>query len=283
MIDNIEKLKQYLKVIKISCEKSLEIIENSPELISKLSYPVKWEPDWEDWPEAVPHFLIPDTTPATIVKRARAILNRCDLVDLRGKHFLDFGCGNGSIAKEAIARGVESSTGFDIDKQWDVPIEGVFLTTDYNKLEKSFYDIILLYDVLDHSSDPLTILQQVKELLKEGGDVKIRCHPYTSRHANHVYTTFNKAFSHFFLTPEQLQDHNPLPLYEITGVNPLDEYRRWFNSIGFVIVKEDVISTPVDKKCLKNVPRQKLKEIINHEDYVNILSLDFVDYWLKHE
>ena len=83
------------------------------------------------------------------------------------------------------------------------------------------------------------------------------------------------------MTPEELEEHNPLPLYKMTGVNPVEEYKRWFDNNGFVVLNEKVDIQALDDRCLKNIPRQKLKSIVNHDDYRNILEIQFVDFTLN--
>lgn len=280
-----EKIVQYAKIMRSSADKILEILEKTT--LTEESHiervPSKYVPDWDDWPDAVPDFLISDITPAGIIKRAQSVLNMCDITDLTGKNFLDFGCGDGSMVKEAVARGAKVAQGYDIVKGWgeqeSYEKQGYYLCNLYSALEKIF-DVILLYDVLDHSENPIVVLQQVRKLISEKGEVKVRCHPYTSKHANHVYRTFNKAYSHFFLTPEELAEHNPESVLKMTGVNPLEEYKKWFNNSGFEIRGENVHRNPLDKACTKNIPRQALRFIVNHENYQEILQIQFVDYTL---
>lgn len=299
-----ERAIQYVKVIQASAAKLIDFLENAEdhvaqEVVSNLSPfnaesaaepvrdepapPVKFEPDWDEWPEAVPQFLISETTPSGILKRARSVLNMCDFTDLSGKRFLDYGCGDGSMVREAKERGAAEAHGYDVVEEW-APLrnmDGLYFTSSFEKLN-SAYDAILLYDVLDHcvTLNPLQILEQVRSIIDKDGQVKVRCHPFTSKHANHVYRTFNKAYSHLFLTPEQLSEHEPLPVLKMTGVNPLEEYKRWFQATGFEVVKENVLESPVDRACVKNVPRQELKSIVNHENYLKILEIQFVDYTL---
>jgi hypothetical protein len=294
-MNNREKIIQYAKIMQASAGKILDMLEGSNEPFEGVAMPpgiptepvvaasvevaAKYEPDWNDWPDAVPGFLISNPTPAGILKRARAVLNMCDLTNLEGRHFLDFGCGDASIVKEAMERRAASSTGFDIVEDWKEE-DGILLTTNYKLLKQGHYDTILLYDVLDHSRNPVQVLQQIRELVSDRGEVKVRCHPFTSKHANHVYRTFNKAYSHFFLSSEALKDHDPLPVYRMTGVVPTEQYKKWFNENGFEVRKETIDRQSPDPVCLKNIPRGEIKAIINHEDYQKILEIQFVDYTL---
>jgi len=287
-MEDLEKFKQYLQLIQVSASKMLEILEDSDENnfksnIKSIEKSNSFIPDWNMWPEAVPSFLIEEPNLSGMIKRARSILNMHDLVDLNGKHFLDFGCGEGHTTKEALERGAATATGFDIvrSNNWNnyESIDDLIMTCDFKDLDK-VYSVVLLHDVLDHlvEADPIDVLKKIKGLIDGRGEVRIRCHPYTSRHANHVYNSFNKAYSHFFLTPEQLSEHNPLPVYKITGKDPMTEYKRWFNKAGFDVKKELPTKQDLDGFYLKNENRQQLKSVVNHEKYVEILEIQFVDY-----
>ena len=83
---------------------------------------------------------------------------------------MDFGCGEGWIAKQVIERGTSESTGFDIKKSenWE-KLTDVNFTNNFNDLKPSHYDVIILYDVLDHCEDPVTLMNQVKSLIKNDG------------------------------------------------------------------------------------------------------------------
>jgi len=278
-----EKIIQYAKIMQTSAGKILEILEGSNESFGSANdvpaqeAALNYEPNWDNWPDAVPGFLISEPTPSGIKKRAKAVLDMCDLTNLKGRHFLDFGCGDASIVKEAKKRKADTATGFDIVEDWKES-EDVILTSNYSLLKQGYYNTILLYDVLDHAENPTQIIKQVRELVADKGEVKVRCHPFTSKHANHVYRTFNKAYSHFFLSTEALKDHNPLPVYRMTGVIPTEQYKKWFNENGFEIKKEQIDRQSPDPICLKNIPREAIKAIINHEDYQDILQIQFVDY-----
>ena len=77
-------------------------VENSP-VINLLKS--------DEWPEAVPEFLICEDTEEDKSDRAEGILDFMGL-DLDGKKFLDFGCGEGHVAMKA-AESAKVSVGYD--------------------------------------------------------------------------------------------------------------------------------------------------------------------------
>lgn len=147
---------------------------------------------------------------------------------------------------------------------------------------KSKYDIILLYDVLDHVSTPKRILliEIVKSLLEDNGTIVCRCHPWTSIHGGHCYQKLNKAYANLFLG-YRLNDYQSLSVDRIP--NPAEYYDYFFEEHGLVTVKID--------KATDKIPR-----IIDQEDVISYLSnkygmeknmlrssmeIVFIDYHLK--
>lgn len=109
----------------------------------------------------------------------RAFAHHCiawlsDKTMIRGKRLLDVGCGNGFFCEEAknleaVVEGVEPSeeTAIAVEKRIGIPVykgylEGLQIT------DKQF-DIITLWDVLEHSLAPGKMLDQASKLLDKGG------------------------------------------------------------------------------------------------------------------
>jgi SAM-dependent methyltransferase len=193
------------------------------------------------WPLAVPERQIATASEADQKSRAKAVMDAMIVRSLDGLHFLDYGCGEGWVAEAAKSRGVASSTGYDIvtSPVWD-KLKDKVMFTDSPDLPKNFYDVILLYDVIDHSMDAEGVMSHVYELLKPGGTVYVRCHPWISRHGAHLYKQgLNKAFIHLFLTEEELVDKGYSPLFVRHETNPLVAYKWFFDK--FIIERENII------------------------------------------
>ena len=106
------------------------------------------------------------------------------------------------------------------------------------------FDKVLMFDVLDHLiDDPVEILKEVKTILSPKGSILLRCHPACSRHAIHPNYHNNKAYLHFFLTPEerQLLGISGLPIKEETIREPLSVYRAWFDKADYEVLYEEPI------------------------------------------
>jgi len=169
------------------------------------------------WPLEVPSSLIVNT-PDQARLRARSIVHSYGLQNFKGKKFLDFGCGTGECVTEAAKMGVEAF-GFDIRKQW--PDDTTNITTDIKDINThSPYDIVALYDVLDHAANRVKaqeIMNRVARVCGPETIVRVRCHPWTSRHGAHLYESINRAYAHILLSEETLAKY----LKEPSPVEPL--------------------------------------------------------------
>lgn len=159
------------------------------------------------WPLAVPADLICDTANEDDkIERAEGVLDLL-VPSLKDKKFLDFGCGEGHTAVQATKRLPTVAVGYDLKPDgglWDANKE--VLTTDFDVVKaKGPYDVILLYDVLDHLvGEPKVVFEQLASVIAPGGKVYLRCHPWCSRHGSHLYHQINKAFVHVVFSEDEL-------------------------------------------------------------------------------
>lgn len=236
------------------------------------------------WISAVPPQFNVVPTEKDNILRANAVLDMMMDKSLAGMYFLDFGCGEGWTAKQALSRGVIESVGYDIvgNENWS-KIEKVRFETDFSKLPSQYFDIVFLYDVLDHCLDPLEVMGQIKRVLKPNGSVHVRCHPWTSIHGTHLYKQgINKAYFHLFLKYEEIKELiNTEPMFTREEKNPLVAYHWWLSS--FKIKKENIVRNPVNeffhvqsfKELLAN--EQKIENI---DEFLKIMEISFVDFIL---
>jgi hypothetical protein len=144
---------------------------------------------------------------------------------------------------------------------------------------ESPYDIILLYDVLDHEIDnhPVEKLKKAKELMTDNGLMIIRCHPWCSRHATHLYAKNNKAYLHLILTDQELKS---IGLYNKPTrrdtLPPSKTYRSWFDAAGLTVIYEEVVRQPLEPIFTQN----QVLEQLNISDK-SLLEIQFVDYILS--
>lgn len=205
------------------------------------------------WPVAVePDLICKDDLEEKKI-RAEGVIDFMITEPLGGKRFLDFGCGEGLTIPEAVRKGASAAVGYDARAQWSAAsfAGGGVLTDDWQKVRASGpYDVVMLWDVLDHltGEDPIDALKKVKEVCKPGAAVYVRCHPWCSRSATHTYRSLNKAFTHLVFSEVELVRLG------ITGgeptlkvVHPQMTYTNWFQVAGFAIAVNDPATEDVEK------------------------------------
>lgn len=245
----------------------------------------------EEWPSAVPPGQIV-RSPEAESYRAKTILDLLVTEFVKDLRFLEVGCGNGLVCKAAYERGARVAIGVDSDTKlkWDfgndphgqLRLSHSFADADFDKP----YDIVLLYDVLDHSEqDPVQLLQTIKNMLSNRGRVYIRTHPWCGRHGSHLYEQINKAYLHLVLDDIELTRiggyHAPF-VRRLT--RPIETYHKWFSEAGYVIRSETICRNDIEGFFLgsENLAiRDKIKAHWQGDDPIPHMSIEFVDYMLE--
>jgi len=258
--------------------------ENEFEILKNLLYS-------EEWPEAVLDFQIVDENlEEEKMDRAEGIVDILIQEELEDKVILDYGCGEGHIAKHISQQKSKKSIGYDISRTekskllWEDESEGYLLTTNFEKVkENAPYDIIIIYDVLDHSEDPIEILNKASSLLSDNGKIYLRCHPWCGRHGGHLYREINKAFVHIIFSDEELKelgiiDQEP----NIKVIYPMAQYDRFIKSSNLKTIERDIDTQGVEDFFIKNeIITKRLKKIIDFKGFpTHQLSQCFHDYIL---
>lgn len=194
------------------------------------------------WPEATPAFAICKTETDKL-DRAAAVLDDMN-VNLTGKRFLDFGCGEGHAVVVAAERGA-AATGYDPEKVSDNSL----VTSDWDAVKlHGPYEVVLICDVLDHCDDPVAALKMVREVISPDSVVYCRCHPWTSPHGGHHYHTVNKAYAHLvFSENEQAELGMEPPPTGVRTMFPHVDNEAWFTSAGFHVVWHEQVGVEVDR------------------------------------
>ena len=240
----------------------------------------------KEWPEAVPPRMATTTLKKEDqINRANSVLDMMIDRPLEKLDFLDFGCGEGWITQQASKRGVQTATGYDVRPEpiWS-QLKGTF-TTKYEDLKPTSYDAVFLYDVLDHCEDPMDVMDKIYRVSRPDAKIYVRCHPWTSKHANHIYKFgLNKAYIHLFLNwHEQREIVNNLPLFTRIEKDPLAAYHWWFHNFNIVKerpIKEDVhpfFLNPAFRELLMTENQIDPQEIDN---FIERMQVQFVDYVL---
>ncbi len=265
-------------------EKIPEIDPLEKQRLDRLTH-IKALMDIDCWPTAIELIDSGQSSVEDQIDRARSLFDSQLIQPIDKMNFLDFGCGEGYAAKEAISRGAQS-TGFDIVKYstWDQS-ENVTFTTNFDSLKLASFDVIFLHDVIDHALDAENVMHKVKSLLKPNGLVYVRCHPWTAKHAVHLAQQgLNKAFIHLFLNTDELKSLGFDPMFTRTEKNPLIAYRWFFHD--FIIKKErirrealsDFFLVPSFKELVINeqqIPTDR------HDSFFKDMEILTIDYCLS--
>lgn len=294
---NKENIIKYLEVIKKAVsfiEEELNDVKDSsgvelikePKKVSSGRYSyINDILNHPNWPEAIPSHVICKPTEEDQENRANAVLQAmidCDLNDL---NFLDYGCGDGWITNQAIQLNVRSSTGYDINSSeiWDKFPRAIF-TTNKNDLKQSFYDVIFLYDVLDHCMDAESVMNHVYELLSDKGIVYIRCHPWTSKHGSHLPKKgLNKAYVHLFLTEQEIVKHGHEITFTRMETKPLEAYKWWFRNFNVNLERfhrQDLHPFFKNPTFQNHMFLEQKIESKDQKEFIKNLEIDFIDYVL---
>jgi 2-polyprenyl-3-methyl-5-hydroxy-6-metoxy-1,4-benzoquinol methylase len=248
--------------------------------------------DSEEWPEAVLDFQIVDkSSEEEKMCRAEGIVDILIDEDLQGKKFLDFGCGEGHTSKY-VSREADIAVGFDINQSdksnfiWEKIQEKMLLTTDINLVRQlAPYDVILIYDVLDHADDPVDVLNQAKSFLADDGKIYLRTHPWCGRHGGHFYQKKNKAFVHVVFSDKELEK---LGLNYEEKINkfkfPIVTYENIIKNSGLNIKFKDIEHQDVEIFFEKNkIIADKIKTAMTTDDSFPKFQLSqcFHDYVLN--
>ena len=299
---NTQKIKNLINQIRTNLnniEKELNETPQAVQVAPVLSPADEFEQlknllDSEEWPEAVLDFQIVDeNSEEEKLDRAEGVVDILVQEDLENKKFLDFGCGEGHMAKYA-SKNAAVSVGYDIVKSkkskftWEKLNEKLLLTTNFEKVKKEGpYDIVMIYDVLDHAENPVDVLNKAKSVLSENGKIYLRTHPWCGRHGGHLYRIKNKAFVHVVFSDEELAKLNLVYEERNNKVKfPIAVYEGLIKESGLNIESKDVENQDVENFFEKNqLLSRRLKQIIGAEDGKVFpkfqMSQCFHDYVLK--
>lgn len=255
----------------------MDTIEGDFDYLRRLLYS-------DAWPEAVKSDLICQLDDReSQIDRAQGILDIIIQENLKGLKFLDFGCSYGYVPY-LVSQQESFAVAYDIEafESWSKfeQSSNFIATTDFATVDSNGpYDVILLFDVLDHVEEPETVLRQVHSLLKENGRVYVRCHPFMSKTATHLYYELNKAYIHLIFTDEELKllTQGGLPTKKI--IYPLATYRELFELCSFVYKNEHIIDEEVSS-FFKN-PRivQRILDNTGHKNFPEFqMSQQFISY-----
>ena len=208
----------------------------------------------DDWPRAInPDLICQKDSEADKEYRAESIIEFVITDYLKGMKFLDFGCGEGHVVAAAAATGATVAVGYNPENLgWDRfdQNENFILHTNVDKIyENAPYDVVLLFDYLDHCDQTQEMLGHLSNgVLAPEGKIYVHCHPWCSRHGTHLYEQgFNKAFAHLVMDDVELVrlgGYSNKKTLRIT--HPVGTYRQWFEKAGLKIISEQINTENVE-------------------------------------
>lgn len=250
----------------------------------KILFEIKALTEDISWPMAIDASLL-CTTEEQIQKRADAVLDLLVAENLRGKRFLDYGCGKGHTIPAALKREASLVMGYDLIDEFLFDKQNFSSNFDVIK-NNAPYDVVLLHDVLDHIQvlDPVQAIIQAASVLAPNGRMYIRNHPWSSRHGGHVYLQKNLAFIHLVLDEVELtRCFGIQPDHVLKISQPLETYRHWFKQANLIVKNEFIIKTEVEPFFKnKQIIVDKLNRIWNANEVIeSYMEIDFVEYILE--
>jgi len=268
-------LKMYQELIQFALDHP-ETIDDVNVIMNKKALPYLLDSDL--WPRAAtPSLIVDQEDEEQRHIRAKAIMTRYIKEDFTNKKFLDFGAGDSDCIK--FATGAKVAMAYDIVKHDGVTIKW------QEVIDHRPYDIILLYDVIDHLlrngqiihlDDVADTIADMVDVLGDNGVIYMRCHPWTSRHGTHAYKSKskNKAFIHYYT--EEFE----IPTIRI--IEPILAYETIFKKAGLKIIERNVIKQPLEP-IFGNPAFGYWKNhftLRNIGMYQEIMSINFIDYKL---
>jgi 2-polyprenyl-3-methyl-5-hydroxy-6-metoxy-1,4-benzoquinol methylase len=269
---------------------------NDQQLVAETNYDdfesLKQAINSNKWPEAVnPHLICDPNSTEDKIERGRGIIELMVEEDLKNLKVLDFGCGEGHTIALSSDYKTSLSVGYDIkDHNYWREVSNkanLLFTSDYQTVvNQGPYDVIILFDVLDHvvNESPVSILAKARELLSNNGKIYMRTHPFVSRHATHLYHDLNKAYVHLVFTPEELRQLVPNSKYVEPSINvttPINTYDKFIKEAGLKATNRRDITEKVEP--FFKIPR--IADRIMKNTKMNFfpefqMSLQFLDYVL---
>ena len=290
-IELIIESKKDIQEAKENVEKQLQLqMQNVPEQKENKEVNVnKKLVEQEQWPEAINCNIIcnPDSEQER-KDRGRGIVELMIEENLKGLKFLDYGCGCGSCVLAADELGAMTSIGYDVEKGKDWNDKN--FTMAFEEVQQNGpYDVVLFYDVLDHlvGEEPVEALKKIHSVLKPDGKVYMRCHPWTSRHATHMYSNpeTNKAYLHLVFNEQEIKEMFPeAEIIPNIGINrPIIQYAGIIEESGFVQESRRETSDQVEN--FFKIPAISERIIANSNTDGKFpefqMSLQFIDYCLR--
>ena len=142
------------------------------------------------------------------------------------------------------------------------------------------FDLVVLYDVIDHCEDPVATLNAVRSVCHDKTVVFLRTHPFCGPHGGHIYRQINKAYVHLFFNDEELTEMGVKSDFVRKVFFPLAGVEDWLKKSKFKITnnsmtravvpsffkKPEMIKLLLESYPSKEFPEWQMSQVFN--DYV---------------
>jgi hypothetical protein len=208
------------------------------------------------WPAALePQLYCDEGSESDEIIKADGILELVLADFISGAKVLDFGCGSGYLPMRAATQfGARFAIGYDIVDSFAERCKP-FCTTNLERIAAGApYDLIIANDVIDHleGSTIVQTMRSISELTARSGRIFVRCHPFCSRHATHLFKVINKAFIHLIFSPRELAMLGFRGLPHLRTLLPRLDYRRDFTRAGLIWEEEFIVRDEVEDFFMTN-------------------------------
>jgi ubiquinone/menaquinone biosynthesis C-methylase UbiE len=117
-------------------------------------------------------------------------------IPFKNKKILDIGCGYGALSSILLEKGA-CVWGTEIDKAKlqftqkklsnNNNFKSFLVQNEILHFDNDFFDIVFLFDVIEHVKNPLKTMHEVSRVLKPGGYLYVEFTPYYSITGHHLY------------------------------------------------------------------------------------------------
>jgi len=227
--------------------------------------------------------------------------------DIKGKQFLDVGCGIGNMILVAAQQGAKKAIGIDIDlnefgethfntiaQENSIDLQNTELIEgslgESIRFEDGEFDLITMQDVFEHLAQPTHILREVNRVLKHDGLLYISFTPlYYSPFGHHIFEDLfpreTMAWVHLYkdfyseILPKTNVNQWLLRNFLCLNKMTLKEFKAIIKCCGFSIVSENIERSQESPEVFE----ERFRHLINMElvpDYQD-LFIEGVNVTLK--
>ena len=153
---------------------------------------------------------------------SKALVEGIKLLNNPKEHFLEIGCGNGFMLKEALRLGFSNVKGIEPSKEAiSFADEKIKNFIEHGVFDESYkdkkYDLVFIAMIIEHVVDSTKFLKDIYDVLKPGGIIICICH-----NERHILSKILKA-KHPIINDEHVAVFNPRALDLIFKKNKFTE------------------------------------------------------------